>query len=420
MHAVDILIFVEHKDRELQGTIAVKKYLDENVGLAVKVFSIEYGFFDAWRLYNPKLICLPYCKSENNLIVRAFKARNPNTIYLNLNYEQIFSKVTAEHKRPRDEFAKRGQYHLAWGRQFQEYLQSHGVPSDRIFVAGKPEIQFLQEMKRTGGNLKAEIAKETGLDERKKWCFIPLNDSSAFLSEEFISTKIRAGKFSTAALESHRCAKKQVMVLLQWLFRIWKNRESGNIEFIVRPHPGVDVEKYNELCNELQIRQPENVHIIREYTVKEWLCCSDLCISNWSTVVIDASAIRVRTYIFEPEPLPDGLQTDWIEVFPKIKTFDVFKEVLLENEKKDDLVIDCEKKFIETSIDSVSCWALTMKRLVDLYQEGESISRHTYFAGLKKEWKRMLRSKLRCMVYKKRFARGRINEKIRYDFFEPF
>lgn len=420
MQDIDILIFVEHKDRELQGTVAVKNYLEKNTSLNVKVFSIEYGFFDAWRLYNPKLICVPYCKSEDNLIVRAFKTRNPNTIYLNLNYEQIFSKATAVHKRPRDEFAKKGLYHLAWGQQFQEYLQNQGVPPDRIFVAGKPEIQFLQEMKHTEKNLKTKIGNETGLHERKRWCFIPLNDSSAFLSEEFISAKIREGKFSAAALESHRCARNQIIVLLQWLSCMSKEDGGADIEVILRPHPGVDVERYSEIFDELQIRQPANVHIIREYTVKEWLCCSDLCISNWSTVVIDASAIKVRTYILEPEPLPDSFQAEWIDFFAKIKTYDYFKEALLGNGKKEDLVIGCEKKFIDTSVDSISCWALTMKRLVDLYQEKKESDRHAYFAGLKKEWKRMLRSRLRYTAHKNRFTRTRINEKIRYDFFEPF
>lgn len=420
MKDIDILIFIEHTDREMQGTVAVKKYLEKNTKLDVKVFSIEYGFFDAWHSYNPKLICLPYCKSEENLIVRAFRTRNPNTIFLNLNYEQIFNKTTIVHKRPRDKFAQKDAYHFAWGQQFQEYLQNYGVPNSHIFVTGKPEIQFLMAMKHSGRNIKTEIAEKTGLDAKKDWCFIPLNDASAFLSEEFIREKIRQGKSSEAALESHRCANKQIKILLKWLGRLFKEENSEDMEIVLRPHPGVAVENYNEIFEEMKINQPKNLHILREYTVKEWLCCSAICISNWSTVVIDAASIGVKTYIFEPEPIPDCMQADWIDAFTKIKNYNFFKQVFLGTDMEEETAQGCEKIFVDTSIDAVSSWAEAMYTLTCLYRETEPTDKHTFLEGLKKEWKRMIRSKLRCMAQKSHIGKSKINEKIRYDFFEPF
>lgn len=418
MKDVDVLIFIEHVDRELKGATEVKKILNENYNLDVKIFSIEFGLFDAWVAYNPKLICLPYCKSEANLVVQAFKSRNPNTLFINLSYEQILNKTTEAYKAPRDEFAREELYYFAWGSLFEKYLIKYGVRKEKIFVVGKPEIQFLQEMKtQQGEEIKAIISNELKLDRNKKWCFLPLNDGAAFRDEADIKSKIEKGLMIPESLVSHHYCKQQVRDLLGYLYEVHKEGVLDEYEIILRPHPGVEIEAYKEVLKELGIKDFYNLHIIRSYTVKEWLCASDVCVSNWSTVLIDAASIGLNSYIFEAKPLHECLDAEWLRWFESITNIEqmklVFNTTSEDNNKKK---VENANMFFDVSIVPTEAWAKAIYELVGKYEE-----RKKYFPmkSIKKEFKRMVRSKVRECACKTGIGRKFVSAKIQYDYFEP-
>lgn len=420
MKDIDILIFIEHVDRELKGAIEVKKILQSKTELDVKIFSLEFGFYDAWMQYNPKLICLPYCKSEQNLVVRAFKTRNPNTVFLNLSYEQILNKTTERYKAPRDEFARKELYYFAWGNLFKEYLIRYGVPEEKISVVGKPEIQFLKQMKmETGNELKGKLAKELGLSMEKKWMFLPLNDGAAFRDVDLLKRRIAEGTAFKESLISHDYCFKQIRVLLEWLFQLYKDGNLDDYEIIWRPHPGVDISKYQEILDELKIENFTNLHIIRNHTVKEWLCCSDICVTNWSTVLIDAASIGLKAYVFEHEPLAPCLDAEWLRWFESINTRETMKKILVSDETKNYEKEERADVFFNTEILPTEAWANSMVKVLGCYKETNLVESFAMVKALKKEYRRLIRSKLRTLSRKTRIGKRYVNNKIEYDYFEP-
>ena len=412
MKNIDILFFIEHKDREMDGTKRIIEYLLENEKLDIVVANTEFGFFDAFWRYNPKVVCLPYCRSKKNHVANAFYTRNPEVHIINLNYEQIFNPTTIKFKRPQDWFAKEKVYHIAWGEQFKRYLIDNGVCANNIFITGKPEIFFLKEMVESSTGLRKKMAEEFTLDITKKWCFLPLNDGTAFMSEDRIKEEISQGKRLPASLESHRIAKKQVELLLKYIQEVKEKRKE--IEFILRPHPGVSINEYADLLAKLGIEECSNLHIIREYSVKEWLCCSNICISNWSTVILDASAIGLPTYVFQPEKLPEFLDAPWIDIFKKITDYSSFEQLICENSS-----MDVSSNYISEYIDLKKKPIEEISRVIlSVMSESVVKVRLRMFNAFIAEYKHLLRSKLRSFFKDTFFEKRFVNEKLKYDFFD--
>ena len=413
MKNIDILFFVEHKDRELDGSQKVIQQLLHSQKYSIAIANIEFGFFDAFFRYNPKVICLPYCRSIQNHIANAFYTRNNKTIFLNLNYEQIYNPVTIIYKRPVDDFAKKTIMHIAWGENFKKYLIDNGVSEENIVITGKPEIYFLKQLKHNSPALKERLSNEFQLSLDCKWVFIPLNDGTAFMSEDRIKAEIQRKVRMPESLTSHRVAKKQVCLLLEYIEKYLKHHE--DVEIILRPHPGVNVEEYMSLLKQLRIEVPSKLHFIRDYSVKEWLCCSDICISNWSTVILDASAIDVPTYVFQPELLPNFLNAQWIEIFKKITDYTDFEKVLQEN-SQGSVSNTYIGEYIDTTKNPIEEIASLLQILV---RDNEAWKGRVYSIGaFQREWKHLIRSKLRTVAYKTILFRKCVNKKLLYDYFE--
>lgn len=413
MKNIDILFFIEHKDRELDGTKKIVEYITNSNPLKIVIANIEFGFFDAFIRYNPRVVCLPYCRSLQNHIANAFYTRNNKTIFLNMNYEQIYNPVTTIYKRPVDDFAKKTMKHIAWGENFKKYLIESGVSRENIVITGKLEIYFLKKLKDNIGDVKIKLSDEFQLSLDRKWVFIPLNDGTAFMSEDRIKTEIQRKVRMPESLISHRVAKKQVYLLLEYIDKYLKHHE--DVEIIIRPHPGVSVDDYISLIKRIGIEASSKLHFIREYSVKEWLCCSNTCISNWSTVILDASAVDLPTYVFQPEPLPDSLNAEWIDIFKKITDYTDFERVLKENSQS-----TVSNTYIGEYIDTTKNPIEEIASLLQIFvRDNEDWKGKFYSLGaFQREWKHLFRSKIRMIAYKRIIFRKCVNKKLLYDYFE--
>ena len=105
---IDVVIFIEHKDRELQLSLELKKYLEKKH--SVMIASITYHSHFILLNYNIKTIVTPYKgfgkSSISNLF---FKVHGLNINYINMNYEQFLFPFTGILKVPKTEPAKRHQ-----------------------------------------------------------------------------------------------------------------------------------------------------------------------------------------------------------------------------------------------------------------------------------------------------------------------
>lgn len=274
----EVLIFVEHLDRELDSSVEIMKELTK-MNLNSAIASIEFDLFDSYMKLNPKVVCLPYCKSENNKILRLFRKKNPKIKFINLHYEQFLSNYSKESKRPRDNFVKTHLYHFVWGDYFKNYLIKNGVLERNIIVTGKPETFLLEKMinNHVKKDIKRKLSTTYNISTEKKWVFFPLNDGIVF---EDIK-KIKKGIKRKSRTSNSLILKKHTTISLQKLYGWFKSLDKDFLdkyEIILRPHPSVTKEEYLKL-----FKSDIKIHIIKGLTIKEWILCSDFCISNYFT-----------------------------------------------------------------------------------------------------------------------------------------
>lgn len=409
---IDVLFFIEHIDREMKGTLEVKKWLEQN-GLTVHVASITFGLYQSWKRFSPKVICYPYCKKRNYAMVELFLMRNPNVICVNLNYEQLLAPATEYSKRPQDEFAKKELIHFVWGQHFKNYLLKNNILEDNIKIVGKPEIQFLINMKKKQeSEIRRQIALQEKLDENKRWIFVPFNDGGAFKTKKMMEVQMQRGGFLLSdLLESIEVTQKHLKYFFEYTSKVAKERK--DVEIIYRPHPGVDVNNLYRLAEDYGLNKLPNFHIIRSYTIKEWLCSSQVCISNWSTTMVDAQTIGLKTYIFKPSLLSERRKADWMEKFIPIETLDDLRNAIGNN-------VDSNVKqenydyYIDTSEDAVERWGKTLLEYVQKYKDcGLRNSRKAYFTYFRK----IVGSEYRRIA--KRFDLNyKMNNSLLYDYFD--
>ena len=411
---IDVLFFVEHIDREMKGTLKVKQLLENNYGLSVHVASIGFGLYESWRKYSPKVICLPYCRSDKSVMVRLFKTRNPNTVCINLNYEQLLSPATEIYKKPQGEFANKELVQFVWGKHFKRYLINCGVDENLIHIVGKPEIQFLLEMKNSDGvSLRKDISIKEDLDINKKWVFIPFNDGTALWDDKHMMTMSKRGGVSFNDLKDiSLCTKEQLNLFFKWVSVVAK--EYQDIEFIYRPHPGVNINDFSSYIKNNELDARSNFHIIRSYTIKEWLCCSQICITNWSTTIVDSALLGLKSFIFKPSLLPPGLSCSWLKGFTPIESLEELKKAISNLLIDENINVERYEDYIDTSEGAVSMWAASIAQCVNNYTENNN--RYPVKAFFK-EWKQLLRSEFR-RVMRIIGLKKLVNNRINYDYFE--
>lgn len=413
---IDVLFFIEHVDREMKGTVKVKQLLENKYGLSVRVASIGFGLYQAWSKYSPKVICLPYCRSDKSVMVRLFKTRNPDTICINLNYEQLLSTATEIYKKPQGEFANKELIQFVWGQHFKDYLLKCGVDERLIHIVGKPEIQFLLEMKNMdGASLRNSIATKEHLDESKKWVFIPFNDGTAYWGEKQMENMSKRGGVPLEDLRDISvCTQIQLDLIFRWIADVADDNKE--MEFIYRPHPGVNLDNFSGFIRDNNLNKISNFHIIRSFTIKEWLCCSQVCVTNWSTTIVDSALLGLSSFLFKPSLLPPGLECSWLKGFCPIETLEDFKKSLNDTliEGKDNGLR--YEYYIDTKEEAVPRWAKAISEYTSVYSDSKP--KHPLKA-FTLEWKKLLRSEFRYRM--RRIGVKRLfSSSLNYDFFEIF
>lgn len=396
---VDVIIFIEHIDRELDAACAIGRYL-ETLNLAVEVSSLEYDYFDVWKNLSPKVILLPYCKSENNYIVKVFKEKLKNGVtFVNMNYEQILSDYSRITKKPRDEFAKNDLIQFAWGQDFCNYLIDSDVNKDHIYLTGKPEAQILRQLSfKNKDSFKNELALAAGLSPEKKWIFMPLNDGLIFEPLQQIHKGIKRGSRGENSIFLKEYTHKSIFKLLGLLSDVIDDYNE-TYEFILRPHPSVTISGYEKLISDNFPKLHNRVKLSRYKTVKEWMICSDVCFTNHSTVGLDSAAIGVPTFLVNSGGLPEFSRAVWMDKFPEFSTKEDLVCILntsdvISNEAKEEI-----GRYIDQEINSI---VETSKAIHHLFkaQNNRVANKQSYWRSFLKAPLRLVRSKLRCLEMK--------------------
>ncbi len=123
---VDILIFLEHLNRELDTALLLKILLSSR-GYSVKLASVYFDLWESVATLRPDLLIVPWAYSEVKKYCRFFPQPEKGLRILNLHHEQLGVESYMEsHMAPSGEAEK--VFHLAWGGRFDRILRARGVP----------------------------------------------------------------------------------------------------------------------------------------------------------------------------------------------------------------------------------------------------------------------------------------------------
>lgn len=359
MKNIDVLYFIEHKDRELGIASEIKKKLKEE-NISTVILSIVYHPFYAMIHYKPKVILMPYCTSVRSPVAHIF-----STLYgegvkiINMNYEQIINNYFRFLKRPSDDFTKNKVIQLCWGKSMAEYYEKEKVKKENIFITGRPERILLNRLNYDKENIRSIIIKKhKKLTAWDKWYFFPLDDNFVFL-DGLISKEIKKGVWEENKILAYKdFLSKTVFKFVDWICQLYKAEWGQDMVFIIRPHPGVTVEVYEKLFKERIGGVPEFVYLTRDYTVKEWVVASNACFSNYSTVLLDALSIGKPSYLIYDELIDNEFKMDWFDDMKKITTYQEFCSKLEHCDSyTSDIInkyIDCDKDGIEETVKIIS------------------------------------------------------------------
>lgn len=277
---VDILIFLEHLNRELDTALLLKILLSGR-GYSVQLASVFYDLWESVAALRPNLIVVPWAYSEVRKYCRFSPQPGRGLRILNLHHEQLGVESYMEsHMAPRGDAEKA--FHLAWGQRFERILRSRGIPEDRIFRKGNPRLDFLRPDMRSFNPGRDELALQYGLDPDKRWVLIVGNFSVVSVSERFILEKVKEGR-KDYPLHVARIRSLYAKVL-DWMERL--ARERPDVEVIYRPHPA------ERLTGELQalVAKVGNLKLIAERPIGDWILQAGSVFVWSSTSSVDALA----------------------------------------------------------------------------------------------------------------------------------
>lgn len=306
---IDIVFFIEHKDREIQSIKLIAKKLNNEFGYKSIILSTV---FHAHKLLSlkPKIIIFPYLLNQNDWPIRlAFKLYGNSVEYMTMNWEQLLFPVNQKYKKPQDNFVKNQVLHIAWDEDFKKFLTINSVKNQNIKITGNPAHEVLNLQKNNYDYWRKKFSDKYSLNINKKWIFFPMNYAWAFSSDIIIEGKIKRGypqKEAWIYREYCRNSLNKFSNLLNQLSQI------DNIEVILRPHPSIIEDDYINFFTNIGFNNlSKEIHIIKDFTIHEWIIASDIIGSSLSSSVWDAHLIGKKAFLFDPIEKPDFLKIPW-------------------------------------------------------------------------------------------------------------
>jgi tetratricopeptide (TPR) repeat protein len=326
-HNVDIIWFIEHESRELNVACAIQDIIYKRYGNFMEILPYYSENPDEIICrYYPKVVAVPFCYYIHDSKLHEYIPYWQNSTYFNLAWEELFYNAILDFKRPRDTFAKRYIIHHAWGEFYKNYLIKQGVPEDHIFVNGHPAYKLYDEPYCSNCVTRADLAGQFGLNVGYKWIFFPENYGWAFYPEDRINHMIEKGLDPKSTSLMHDFCYASLEIVLGWLEKVVAN---GSVEVILRPRPATRITDFEQVVDKIIPQLPERIHIIKEWSVREWIMASDIIISSYSTTLIEGAIAGRPTYMVEPIPTPYPLRADWHVYVTRLENYDEFASICL-------------------------------------------------------------------------------------------
>ncbi len=303
-------------DRELEIAkflrgLILKKYTNN---IYVNIKSIYFYFWEIF-LCAPDLIIFP----SNWPIITDLSKVLVNSDFISLNYEQVLSKFNVDSKRPRGKFLIKSVHHFSWSDDYTSYLINSGVPNTNITNTEKPAYFFLKSLFLRKAIIRKELCVKNSIPKNVKITFLPLTCLQGFKTDARLKKEFRDKKIFSRAVSRRNFVRDSLVKIFDWVSGL--ANAHPKVFFILRPHPSVSVDQYIEFFKKINLEMPSNVLITSENTSNEWLVISDVVLSNYSSVLLDAKAIGVKAAILQPVKFPNDMKINWFKHFKAIDSY---------------------------------------------------------------------------------------------------
>lgn len=389
---IDIVIFVEHKDRELQLSNYIKDKLEQE-NYSVIIASLIYHTHLILCQYEIKTIITPYIGFGRGAISDLFfKAHGLNINYINLNYEQFLFPFTGKFKIPKNNISKNHQINFAWGNHFKNYLVEAEAKLENIHITGRPYSEVIKKLEINKKLIKKELADTHNLDVHKHWVFIALTDGLALLDDNSLDKIVSKGVDREGMYTQVYHDRDTISKLCNILSNIPNLDNKDNYEFILRPHPSVSIDKYKSIFINNNLNIPVSLKLIKESSALNWLVSSEILITNYSTLIIDATVINKKTFVFNHNNKKFNYL--WWTNFAdeNFKNFQEFNQCLKKSKKTKDLKAD---NFYIENINGVlesSKIISNYTQLKNKYSQANFINLLKIFISEKRVWGAVIRN----------------------------
>ena len=331
---VDFLICYEHVNREAENDALIKHELEKR-GYSCDI--IQYAGPDMYKYAGGKarVVLTPWLRFNENVYYYLNFADKKRKL-VNLQWEQVYSIQGLKSGAVSiGEQAKKG-VHLCWGKNSRDRLIEYGVPEKNLFITGAIQQDYGREIFSDYYKSRNDIAEEYKLDSSKNWVLFV--SSFAFANKKQESLDFHAAKYGDYIYHVHDLHEASQEKTLEWIEELLKR---SDCEFIYRPHPS---EYVCAALNELESRY-ERLHVISDYSVKQWAKVSDF-VDVWvSTSNAEIASLGVKCNIVRPLPVPEDYDTESMIGSDKITDLDSF---IKSNTEKDG-----DKFFVETQLKSL-------------------------------------------------------------------
>jgi|WetSurMetagenome_2_1015567.scaffolds.fasta_scaffold71893_2 hypothetical protein len=313
---MEALVFVEHIDRELDLVCLLKSLLKSRHGIELKVANFYADAPLTLARPAPRLVVTPFFYATEDIVLRDYVTAWPDTRFVNLAWEQVFYPSHEQIKAPRDKFTRKQVVHLAWSRTFVQYLETNGVLPRNIRLVGNGLYRLYGPPYRDYFSGRQELAAAFGLDAAKRWVFVPENYRWAFFTDFKLARLGRRGVEQAELLQMRDYCRRSLRALVEWCDALGA---AGEVEVILRPRPATNVAEIGAFIEEALGGRAPAFRVIKDRTAREWTLASDLVVSSYSTVLIEAALAGKAILRAAPEPTPEGLRYDWCDLAPEAK-----------------------------------------------------------------------------------------------------
>lgn len=255
----DVIIVYENTAREYDNALLLKAELTR------RRFNVEILHKNHFVCIKRReaIVLLPNSYHMDDLKAYAYSLNCNDGIYINLQYEQIFSERMRKIGYVYPKGMARDILQLCWGRDRYDQLAERGVNEDKLVVTGAIQLDFLRKefdsfyLDRNG------MVSRYGIDKGKRWLLY----ISSFTATNPASSKKNVPKqlyqdesFSKNARISIKTQKKT----LEWFENAI--REDPSLAVIYRRHPS---EPDSKIIEEMARKYPDQFFDISELSVKQ-------------------------------------------------------------------------------------------------------------------------------------------------------